>query len=157
MATPAVTSGVVLPSYLSRLPTDGNNPRVGTVPGGPVRRKKSAASAKDDSTRCLLVVNVQNDHFEGGSFPIPQAEFVVPVINSMRARDWDLVVFIKTEHPANHSTFCSNNPVRAACVSCHGWYLMQRVWRVLCQHVLSSLCCLCTHFSHFFIATRFAC
>ena len=55
----------------------------------------------------------QNDHFADGSFPIPHSADVVPVINNLRAREWDLVVFVKTEHSVNHSAFCSNNPVRA--------------------------------------------
>lgn len=54
----------------------------------------------------------QNDFFESGSFSVPEAEAVVPVINKLREKHFDLVFTCTTHHPLNHTGFASNNPVR---------------------------------------------
>jgi hypothetical protein len=54
----------------------------------------------------------QNDFFDGGSFPIPDAEAIVAPINSLRDKHFNMIFVCTTQHPLNHSGFGSNNPVR---------------------------------------------
>ena len=71
----------------------------------------------DGIVRALVVVNCQCDYFEGGSYPLSDSEEVVNVINNMRGKHFDYVFFSTYQHPINHSSFASNNPVRGgACV-----------------------------------------
>ncbi len=55
---------------------------------------------------------LQNDFFPGGAFPLPDAESVIPALNSLRARQFDIVIVCTLEHSLAHSSFASNNPVR---------------------------------------------
>ena len=58
---------------------------------------------------CLVAV--QNDFFRGGSFPLPDAESVIPILNTLRSKQFDIVVLCTVEHPVNHNSFASNHPV----------------------------------------------
>lgn len=60
--------------------------------------------------RALLVLNVQNDFFEGGAFPLAGAEPTLQVINDLRMKDWSAVVMSSIQHAPNHSSFCGCNP-----------------------------------------------
>lgn len=53
----------------------------------------------------------QNDYFEGGSFPVPEADGILGPINDLRAKHFDFVFVCTTHHPLNYSGFASNNPV----------------------------------------------
>lgn len=57
----------------------------------------------------LVVVDVQNDFCPGGALAVRGGDEVVPFINAARNR-WAFVVFTQDWHPANHSSFSSNNP-----------------------------------------------
>ena len=58
---------------------------------------------------CLLIVDVQND-FVCGSLRAPNAEEIIPIINSLRcAHAWDLVVFTGDAHPEEHVSFHANH------------------------------------------------
>jgi hypothetical protein len=54
----------------------------------------------------------QNDFFKGGSVALQDADAVVPVINSLRKRRFDVVLYCTLERSLNYSGFASNNPVR---------------------------------------------
>ena len=58
--------------------------------------------------KALIVVDVQNDFCEGGSLEVKGANEIIPIINSIRDK-FDLVIFTKDYHPANHKSFASNN------------------------------------------------
>jgi nicotinamidase/pyrazinamidase len=57
----------------------------------------------------LIIVDVQNDFCEGGSFAVPNANQVIPVINAFREK-FDLVYLSRDWHPADHVSFHANNP-----------------------------------------------
>lgn len=55
----------------------------------------------------LLVIDVQNDFCPGGSLAVGDGDSIVPNINAAMS-DFDLVVLTQDWHPANHSSFASN-------------------------------------------------
>ena len=56
-------------------------------------------------TRCLLMIDVQND-FIGGSLAVTGAEKVVPIINELRRKlAFDVVAYSMDWHPYNHCSF----------------------------------------------------
>jgi len=64
--------------------------------------------------KALIVVDVQKDFCEGGSLAVNDADSIVPVINDLTANgNYDVVVFTKDWHPANHKSFASNWPDNA--------------------------------------------
>jgi len=58
--------------------------------------------------KTLILVDVQNDFMEGGTLEVPQANRIVPVINSL-LKQFDLVVATQDWHPQNHQSFASNH------------------------------------------------
>lgn len=57
------------------------------------------------SNSALIVVDVQED-FVSGSLAVPDGEQVIDaIINEARAGDYDLVVFTRDWHPADHFSF----------------------------------------------------
>lgn len=62
----------------------------------------------EPTTKALIVVDLQND-FVDGSLPVPDAASIIPVVNRIR-QAFDIVVFTKDWHPADHCSFASNHP-----------------------------------------------
>ena len=60
-------------------------------------------------SRCLIVVDVQNDFMPGGALAVPKGDEVLPVINRLAAR-FDDVVFTQDWHPRGHASFASSHP-----------------------------------------------
>jgi nicotinamidase/pyrazinamidase len=60
-------------------------------------------------SRCLIVVDVQNDFTPGGALAVPRGDEVLPVINRLAAR-FDNVVFTQDWHPRGHASFASSHP-----------------------------------------------
>jgi nicotinamidase/pyrazinamidase len=56
----------------------------------------------------LIVVDVQNDFLEGGSFGATDSLMIIPGINKIRDK-FDFVVFTKDNHPANHISFINSD------------------------------------------------
>jgi len=50
----------------------------------------------------LIVVDAQNDFFEDGSLPVPDASEIIPVINNLQ---YENIIYTKDCHPPNHSSF----------------------------------------------------
>lgn len=71
---------------------------------------RSPGDQPDPAVRALLVLNVQNDYFRGGSFPIAGAESALRTINQLRLRRFDVVFVCSTHRPPNFVAFASNNP-----------------------------------------------
>ena len=63
------------------------------------------------SSRCLIVVDVQNDFMPGGALAVPKGDEVVPVINRLAAR-FDNVVLTQDWHPRGQISFASSHPGR---------------------------------------------
>ena len=63
------------------------------------------------SSLALIIVDPQNDFVEGGSLAVPQGSAVIPKINQLRSGLNSPTIFISQDwHPADHSSFASNNP-----------------------------------------------
>lgn len=59
----------------------------------------------------LIIVDVQNDFCEGGALAVPGADAIIPEINYLRETlKPDLVVLTQDWHPADHTSFITNNP-----------------------------------------------
>jgi len=56
----------------------------------------------------LIVVDYQNDFVEGGNFPINGGKSILPKINEL-VDQFELVIYTKDWHPANHKSFASNH------------------------------------------------
>lgn len=60
--------------------------------------------------KALIIVDIQNDFCEGGSLAVPNANEIIPFVNSLLNKDqYDLVVATQDYHPQNHGSFASNN------------------------------------------------
>jgi nicotinamidase/pyrazinamidase len=61
--------------------------------------------------RALIIVDVQNDFCAGGALAVPGANAIIPEINELRdTLKPDLVVLTQDWHPADHTSFITNNP-----------------------------------------------
>ncbi len=59
----------------------------------------------------LLVIDMQNDFCEGGALPVPGADEIVPLVNSI-ARAFKHVVLTQDWHPPGHRSFASTHKGR---------------------------------------------
>lgn len=59
----------------------------------------------------LVIVDIQNDFCTGGSLAVPDAEAVLPVVNSL-IREFDRVILTQDWHPPGHVSFASSHPGR---------------------------------------------
>ena len=55
----------------------------------------------------LLIIDVQNDFCPGGSLAVTDGDKIVSGINDIM-NDFDYVILTQDWHPANHSSFASN-------------------------------------------------
>jgi len=59
----------------------------------------------------LIIVDIQRDFCAGGSLAVGDADSVVPIINHLRTTlAPDLVALTQDWHPADHTSFITNNP-----------------------------------------------
>ena len=61
----------------------------------------------------LVVVDIQNDFCAGGALAVPDAEAVLPVVNSLM-QDFPRIVLTQDWHPPSHVSFASRHPGQAA-------------------------------------------
>ena len=61
------------------------------------------------SSRCLIVVDVQNDFMPGGALAVPKGDEVVPVINRLAAH-FANIVLTQDWHPRGQISFASSHP-----------------------------------------------
>jgi nicotinamidase/pyrazinamidase len=78
-------------------------------------------------SRCLIVVDVQNDFTPGGALAVPRGDEVLPVINRLAAR-FDNVVFTQDWHPRGHASFASSHPGKQPFETIDLEYGMQVLW-----------------------------
>jgi nicotinamidase/pyrazinamidase len=57
----------------------------------------------------LLIIDLQNDFFPGGSLAVPDGDRIIPSINKLQ-KHYDLVVATQDWHPADHGSFASQQP-----------------------------------------------
>ncbi|RLD63498.1 MAG: bifunctional nicotinamidase/pyrazinamidase [Bacteroidetes bacterium] len=58
--------------------------------------------------KALVIVDVQNDFFEGGALAVPESNSIIPVVNNIIDK-FDKIVFTKDWHPAKHKSFAANH------------------------------------------------
>ncbi len=63
---------------------------------------------KFNEKTALIVVDVQNDFLPGGSLAVPEGDEIIPIINN-ELKKYDLVIFTRDYHPANHKSFASQH------------------------------------------------
>lgn len=62
----------------------------------------------DNSTDCLLVIDVQNDFCAGGALAVPDGDAVVGIINTIAGK-FKRRLLTQDWHPAGHSCFASSH------------------------------------------------
>jgi nicotinamidase/pyrazinamidase len=82
-------------------------------------------------TDALLVIDVQNDFCRGGALEVPNGDLVVPIINRLMDR-FSHVILTQDWHPADHSSFASNQPGIAPYSTIIMSYGEQIVWSEHC-------------------------
>ncbi|MCB1112284.1 MAG: bifunctional nicotinamidase/pyrazinamidase [Chlamydiales bacterium] len=58
----------------------------------------------------LLIVDLQNDFLPRGALPVADGDQIIPVVNLLMSRKFDLVVASLDWHPAEHGSFAENHP-----------------------------------------------
>lgn len=58
--------------------------------------------------RALILVDLQNDFMPGGALPVSKGDEIVPIINELLNKPFDLIVATKDWHPADHGSFADN-------------------------------------------------
>jgi len=61
----------------------------------------------------LILIDLQNDFFPGGSLGVPGADAIFPLANTVQDL-FDFVVATQDWHPQNHTSFASNHPSKKA-------------------------------------------
>lgn len=60
--------------------------------------------------KALLVIDVQNDFYESGQLPIPEASLINQPINQLlNSMEYELIVASQDWHPADHLSFATNH------------------------------------------------
>lgn len=72
------------------------------------RRKGSLPSAMLSGDRALIIVDVQNGFGSNGELPVPDAEAIVPVINTIQPL-FPVVVATQDWHPTDHVSFAATH------------------------------------------------
>lgn len=57
----------------------------------------------------LILVDLQNDFFPGGSLAVNKANEILPAINKLLTKDFDMVIASKDWHPGNHGSFAATH------------------------------------------------
>ncbi len=84
-----------------------------------------------DSTKALIIVDLQNDFCPGGSLAVEEGDRIAQVINPV-APDFAVVVATKDWHPAGHISFASSHPGKKPFETVAVSYGEQLLWPVHC-------------------------
>ena len=55
----------------------------------------------------LILVDLQNDFMPGGALPVPNGDKILPAINILLERHFDLIIASQDWHPENHGSFAA--------------------------------------------------
>jgi nicotinamidase/pyrazinamidase len=88
-------------------------------------------NATNETSRALILVDIQNDFIPGGALAVPEGDQVVPVANRIQ-KEFDLVVATQDWHPRGHGSFAANHPGKkpGEVIELNG--LTQILWPVHC-------------------------
>lgn len=78
-------------------------------------------------TDCLIIIDVQKDFCTGGSLAVPDAESILPWINT-NSRYFKNIVLTQDWHPAGHSSFASVHDGHSPFESISMPYGTQTLW-----------------------------
>ena len=81
----------------------------------------------DNTSDCLLIVDVQNDFCGGGALEVPDGDAVVPVINAI-SRKFENRLLTQDWHPAGHSSFASSHHGKSPFETAQMFYGTQVLW-----------------------------
>lgn len=82
-------------------------------------------------TNALILVDLQNDFLPGGALAVNHGDQVIPVVNDLLNKNFDVVVATKDYHPENHGSFAkSHGKTPGSHVDLYG--LDQILWPVHC-------------------------
>ncbi len=59
--------------------------------------------------KALLIIDVQNDFFPGGTLPVATAPEILPALNYLLSCPFDFIIATKDWHPSNHTSFAVNH------------------------------------------------
>jgi nicotinamidase/pyrazinamidase len=59
--------------------------------------------------KALLIVDVQNDFLPGGALGVKEGDRVIPLINRLIAKPFDVIVASQDWHPDNHGSFAKSH------------------------------------------------
>ena len=59
--------------------------------------------------KALILVDLQNDFFPHGAFPVKEGDSILPVINKLLEMNWDSIIATKDWHPKEHGSFAVNH------------------------------------------------
>lgn len=81
--------------------------------------------------KTLIIVDMQNDFMPGGALGVPDADQLIPLINSLLVK-FDLILATQDWHPANHVSFAHNHSGKKPgdIIEEHG--ISQILWPVHC-------------------------
>lgn len=68
-----------------------------------------STSTKKVRKSALILVDIQNDFLPGGSLAVKDGDKILPAINNLEKKPFDLVVATKDWHPPNHGSFASQH------------------------------------------------
>lgn len=80
----------------------------------------------------LLIVDLQNDFIPGGALAVNEGDKIIPIINNLLDKPFDLIIASKDWHPADHGSFAANHPGKKVGehIDLHG--LDQILWPAHC-------------------------
>lgn len=59
--------------------------------------------------KALLVVDIQNDFIPKGALGVPDGDKIIPIVNKLLDKHFDLIIATKDWHPENHGSFASTH------------------------------------------------
>ena len=62
--------------------------------------------------KALIIMDLQNDFLPGGALAIPNGDQVLPIVNKLLDRPFDVKVASKDWHPANHGSFAATHHMK---------------------------------------------
>lgn len=82
--------------------------------------------------KALLLVDLQNDFFPGGAFPVSHGDEIIPIIKEIVHYPFDLIVATKDWHPADHGSFANNHAGKKVGSHIHLAGIDQALWPAHC-------------------------
>lgn len=57
--------------------------------------------------KALILVDIQNDFLPGGALGVPEGDKIIPEVNQLLQKNFDVIVATKDWHPKDHGSFAS--------------------------------------------------